>query len=104
MGWVTLKYLEKLNGEVYVGTVEHGAIRLEPNRVLHTGIGSTKISSIRPSRSRLLEMISLESDKSFPFIIEEDYENMLLKKLVVNAVINPLTAVLGVKNGELTRK
>src|SRR4051812_34349659 len=64
-----LKYLEQLNGEVYVGTVEHGAIRLNANRVLHTGIGKTNISSIRPSRSRLLEVISLESDKSFPFII-----------------------------------
>ena len=96
-----LKYLNKLKGDVYVGTVEHGAIRLNANTVHHTGIGSTNISSIQPSRSRLLEMISLESDKSFPFIIEEDYENMLLKKLIVNAVINPLTAILGIKNGEL---
>ena len=96
-----IKYLDKLKGEVYVGTVEHGAMRLEPNMVLHTGIGSTKISSIRLSCSRILEMIAVESDKSFSFIIEEDYENMLLKKLVVNAVINPLTAVLGIENGAL---
>ncbi len=96
-----LKYLDKLNGEVYLATVEHGAMRLKANYVLHTGIGSTKIAPFRLSQSRLLETIPLESGTSFPFIIEKDYENMLLKKLVVNAVINPLTALLGVKNGEL---
>ena len=52
-----LKYLDKLKGEVYVGTVEHGAIRLKANTVLHTGIGSTNISSFRPSRAKLLEVI-----------------------------------------------
>ncbi len=99
-----LKYLDKLKGEVYVGTVEHGAIRLNANTVLSYWDWINKYFLYSSIRSRLLEMISLESDKSFPFIIEEDYENMLLKKLIVNAVINPLTAILGIKNGELIRK
>ena len=45
-----LKYLDKLKGEVYVGTVEHGAMRIKSNYVLHTGIGSTRIAPISLSK------------------------------------------------------
>ena len=44
-----------------------------------------------------------EQIESFPFQLKEDFHLMLLEKLIVNAVINPITAILGVPNGELVK-
>lgn len=96
-----LKLLDRLNGDLYVAAVEQGSMRTSGNCVCHTGIGSTRIAAYRQANSGLLPWLESEFTHTFPFHIEEDYEVMLLKKLVVNAVINPLTAVLQVKNGDL---
>lgn len=97
-----LKMLEKLkNRDIFVATIEHGALRLAENEVNHTGEGITRIAPFRGNNQRLIEKLISPLERTFPFVKEEDYYRMLVKKLVVNAVINPLTAILRVPNGQL---
>ncbi|NMD69397.1 2-dehydropantoate 2-reductase [Bacillus sp. DNRA2] len=96
-----IKHLKAItNCEVYVGSVEHGAYRNSENIVTHTGEGVTRLAVINGEHSFLEEFID-KIPKSFPFVVEEHYYQMLVKKLIVNAIINPMTAVLKVPNGEL---
>lgn len=84
-----------------VGTVEHGAFRVNENTVVHTGVGKTSIALYKGENVDFLRTFIQSMSGTFPFQIEKDYKLMLQKKLVVNALINPLTAVLKVKNGLL---
>lgn len=98
-----LDFFEKLPHQtVLVGTVEHGAKRETLNKVNHTGIGVTNIALYRGKQ----EVINLFLDVDhtfFPIQYVDQIDEMLQAKLIANAVINPLTAVLGVKNGELIK-
>lgn len=102
-GMSHLQLLQNLSDwNIYVGSVEHGALRIAENNVKHTGIGVTRVATYQGSQLHLNDLVN-SFNVNFPFIIEADYEQMLLKKLTVNAMINPLTAVLRVKNGELVQ-
>jgi 2-dehydropantoate 2-reductase len=96
-----LKLFEKLSGcNIFVGSVEHGAFREGPAIVSHNGIGATKAAVVKGDGELLNELAAISST-DFQFLIEEDYYMMLASKLSANAVINPLTAILRVPNGEL---
>jgi 2-dehydropantoate 2-reductase len=85
---------------VIVGVVEHGAIKRDDRTVEHTGIGKIVLASLYGT---LQDVVPLATTciSDFPFEIADDWEQMLVKKLIVNAVINPLTALLRVPNGKL---
>ncbi|MGG7618748.1 2-dehydropantoate 2-reductase [Bacillus coreaensis] len=99
-----LALLKKINTRsLFIGSVEHGALKVNNHTVNHTGIGVTKLAIFRTVEADrwILDELILQSIKNFPAQFEQDYMVMLTKKLVVNAVINPLTAILGVTNGSL---
>jgi 2-dehydropantoate 2-reductase len=99
-----LSLLKKINARsLFIGSVEHGALRENNHTVSHTGIGVTKLAIFRTVEGDrwILDELIFQSIKNFPAQFEQEYMVMLTKKLVVNAVINPLTAILGVTNGSL---
>jgi 2-dehydropantoate 2-reductase len=96
-----LKWLKELkNKNIFVGTVEHGALKENAFTVSHNGEGSTNVALFRGDFS-FLQSFSSAVPSDFPIRVQEDYYSMLMNKLIVNAVINPLTSILHVKNGEL---
>jgi 2-dehydropantoate 2-reductase len=82
---------------VILGVTTIGATLLGPGRVRQAGEGVISLSS-HPGLSPLVNQLG-----SAGFVIENepDPTALLWGKLVINAAINPITALLGVTNGEL---
>ncbi|WP_102271557.1 2-dehydropantoate 2-reductase [Cytobacillus massiliigabonensis] len=99
-----LKLLNELNDKtIAVGTVEHGANKIKENHIIHTGDGLINIALYQGmNESELAELLRVPI-RNFPFDLQKDYNEMLVQKLIVNAIINPLTAVLNVNNGMLLK-
>jgi 2-dehydropantoate 2-reductase len=94
-----LKLLKQLSAKtIYLSSVEHGAYKKYQNTVEHNGVGQARIALYQGELSLPTSIFSISH---FPIVMEQDYYEMLLKKLVVNAIINPLTALLHVTNGEI---
>ncbi|WP_433749487.1 ketopantoate reductase family protein [Falsibacillus pallidus] len=88
------------NENIFLGTIEHGCQRLDPCTVRHNGMGLTRIAPFKGDVSCLKGILKVYED-DFPFSFSDSWEEILHKKLIVNASINPLTAVLNVPNGSL---
>jgi 2-dehydropantoate 2-reductase len=103
-GWGnTEDILRYVNAEnLFLGTTAHGGNVLGPGHVCHAGRGKTFVGvrSGSPARARLIADILTES--GFETVVTDNVAAMIWRKLLINAAINPLTALLNVPNGYLT--
>lgn len=85
---------------VALGVTTVGATLLEPGKVRSGGEGITTLGD----HDRLAPLVEALTCADFAVQQDPDPDALLWGKLVVNAAINPLTALLNVPNGELLKR
>jgi len=87
---------------ILAASTTEGANRPEPNRVVHAGTGETWVGPLTPAAGpELAGVVSQLATTGLVVHAEDQILPRLWQKLVVNAGINPFTAILDCPNGDI---
>ena len=90
-------------GYPVIGAVSNnGATLLESGDVFHAGLGEVILSGFQAaSEQQVRSLAGCLSDAGFPVQRVPDIRKPLWDKTVLNAAVNPVTALLGLRTGQL---
>lgn len=83
------------------GSLVLGALFVRPGLVRHTGAGRAVLGAVPGRSGPLIEVARLLRASGIPTRVATDLNAVLWQKAIVNASVNPLTAVLRVRNAQL---
>ncbi|MFT6988498.1 MAG: 2-dehydropantoate 2-reductase [Paraglaciecola sp.] len=93
------------NNPLIAATTSYGALKPNVNTLIETGVGQTHLGWLGNSDSAIKQSIEpILSALLPPSFWHPEIGLALWKKLAINAVINPLTAIHNIKNGGLADK
>jgi len=84
-------------------SLKEAAYKFEVNKVRHTGSGVSILTSFNAARSVLEKLAEQLASAGIRTEIENDAMEVLYRKLAINCIINPLTALFSIKNGKLVK-
>ncbi len=86
------------------GVTTHGFMRTEDGKVVHTGTGYTVIGRYPGGVSSMVDRVAgIFNLAGLPVEVTDNIYGHIWNKVIVNSGINPLTALTGLKNGEVIR-
>ncbi len=96
---------EALGTSTIVGGVTcHGVTYQEPGHVYHAGRGETQIGVYNGNNTdKITELAKMLTEVGIETSVTDNIEGEIWAKVAVNASINPITAITGLKNGFLLK-
>ncbi len=90
------------SARIIAGTTSHGATMLGPGSIRHAGIGPTTIGMWADGgKDKALYIAKFLTEAGIKTEAVDDIQNVIWNKLLVNVGINAITALTGIKNGQL---
>jgi 2-dehydropantoate 2-reductase len=89
---------------ILIGTTAHGATMLGPGRIRHAGKGPTVIGDPVTRADQRFSLVPIQAalaKAGFETTIAANVHSAIWTKLIANVAINPISALTGLRNGEL---
>jgi 2-dehydropantoate 2-reductase len=87
---------------IIAGTTSHGATMLGPGSIRHAGIGPTTIGMWADGgKDKALYIAKFLTETGIKTEAVDDIQSVIWNKLLINVGINAITALTGIKNGQL---